>query len=87
VLPAGPKEKVHERQLASPASRPNRGAGGWAVPLRRREVQDATHALGLRLEVVNAHNERDIDLAFAVLEQKRVGALLIPGNAVLDKGE
>ena len=25
-MPAGPKEKVHARQLASPASRPNRGA-------------------------------------------------------------
>jgi putative ABC transport system substrate-binding protein len=53
-----------------------------AAEAQVREAQEATHALGLRLEVVNARNERDIDLAFAALEQKRVGALLIPGNAV-----
>jgi putative ABC transport system substrate-binding protein len=48
-----------------------------AAEVQAREAQGATHALGLLLEVVNAHNERDIDLAFAALEQKRVGALLI----------
>jgi putative ABC transport system substrate-binding protein len=53
-----------------------------AAKAQVREAQEATHALGLRLELVNAHNENDVDFAFAALEQKRVGALLIPGNAV-----
>jgi putative tryptophan/tyrosine transport system substrate-binding protein len=53
-----------------------------AADAQVQEAGGATHSLGLRLEIVNARNERDIDLAFAALEQKRVGALLIPGNAV-----
>ncbi|MGA7788784.1 MAG: ABC transporter substrate-binding protein [Xanthobacteraceae bacterium] len=46
-----------------------------------RETRAATRVLGQQLYIVNARNERDIDAGFAVLEQKGVGALLIPGDA------
>jgi putative ABC transport system substrate-binding protein len=47
-----------------------------------RDAQAATRALKQQLHVENARNQRDIDQAYAVLEQKRIGALIIPGNAV-----
>jgi ABC-type uncharacterized transport system substrate-binding protein len=46
-------------------------------------AQDASHALGLTLRVVNARTEEDIDAAFAVLSEQRVGALLVGGDEFL----
>jgi putative tryptophan/tyrosine transport system substrate-binding protein len=40
-------------------------------------VQVATEALGRKLLVVNAGTEREIDAAFGILVQQRVGALLV----------
>jgi len=48
-----------------------------------RDVQEAARTLGLRLLVLNASSEREIDAAFATLVQKRAGALLVTADAFL----
>ena len=53
-----------------------------AAEAQKQEADAATQALSIQLHIVDAHNEREIDQAFVVLQRKRVGALLIPGNAV-----
>jgi len=42
-----------------------------------REAQEAARILGLKLHVVNASTDREIDMAFATLDQERVGALVV----------
>jgi putative tryptophan/tyrosine transport system substrate-binding protein len=42
-----------------------------------RDMQEAAHALGLQIHVVNASAEGELDTAFAILSQLRVGALLV----------
>jgi putative tryptophan/tyrosine transport system substrate-binding protein len=42
-----------------------------------RDLQPAAHALGLKLHVVHASNERDFDTTFATLLRLRVGGLVI----------
>ena len=42
-----------------------------------RDMQEAAHALGLQIHVLNASTEGEIDTAFAMLPQLRVGALLV----------
>jgi putative ABC transport system substrate-binding protein len=41
------------------------------------EMQEAAHALGLEIHVVNASTEGEFNTAFAILSQFRVGALLV----------
>jgi putative tryptophan/tyrosine transport system substrate-binding protein len=53
----------------------------YAVP-ETRESQVAAHALGVRLQVLNASNETEIDLAFAALVEQRAGALLVGADPV-----
>jgi len=45
-----------------------------------REAQEAAHALGLQLHVLNAANEREIDAAFGMFVQRHVGALFVDGD-------
>jgi putative ABC transport system substrate-binding protein len=47
-----------------------------------RDVQAAARALGLTVEVQNAGNEREIDAAFARFAERRVGAVLVSGDAL-----
>jgi putative tryptophan/tyrosine transport system substrate-binding protein len=42
-----------------------------------REMQEAAHALGLQIHVVNASTEGEFNTAFATLPQLRIGALLV----------
>jgi putative ABC transport system substrate-binding protein len=42
-----------------------------------RDMQEAAHALGLQIHVLNASTEAEIDTAFAILAQLRGGALLV----------
>jgi putative ABC transport system substrate-binding protein len=44
------------------------------------DVQQAANALGLRIAVLNASSERDIEAAFATLAEQRVGALLVASD-------
>jgi putative tryptophan/tyrosine transport system substrate-binding protein len=46
------------------------------------EAQDAARILGLELHVLNASTEREIDTAFATLLERRVGSLVIAGDAL-----
>src|SRR5271169_3530358 len=41
------------------------------------EMQEAAHALGLQIHVLNASTEGEIDTAFVILSQLRLGALLV----------
>ena len=47
-----------------------------------RDVQAAALALGLKLPVLNASSERDIDAAFASFAQQRVNAVIVSADAV-----
>jgi ABC-type uncharacterized transport system substrate-binding protein len=46
-----------------------------------RDVQDASRALGLQLEILHASSERDIETAFASFAQQRINALLVAGDS------
>lgn len=43
----------------------------------RKDAEAAAHTLGLRLEVLNATNEVEIDAAFSSLLERRIGALVV----------
>ena len=49
-------------------------------PLVLREVDDASRALGIRLQVLEARGPGDFDNAFAAMARERAGALLTPGG-------
>src|SRR5262249_1288895 len=42
-----------------------------------RDIQEAAHALGLQIQVLNASSERDFDAVFAKLIELRAGGLVI----------
>jgi putative ABC transport system substrate-binding protein len=44
------------------------------------EVQHAADVLGVRLLVLNASNQAEVEAAFATLAEKRAGALLVSGD-------
>jgi putative tryptophan/tyrosine transport system substrate-binding protein len=48
----------------------------------KRDAQAAVDALGLKLVVVNASAESDLDLAFATFTQQQMGALLIQADVL-----
>ena len=48
-----------------------------------KDVQAAARAIGQRIIVLNTSSERDIDTAFAMLFQQRVGALIVSTDAYL----
>ena len=49
-----------------------------------KDVSAAAQAFGLKLHVLNAGTERDLDAAFTTLEQLRVGALLVISDPFFD---
>jgi putative tryptophan/tyrosine transport system substrate-binding protein len=49
-----------------------------------REAQEATRALGRKLEVLYARDDTEIETAFATLAQKRVGALVVVSDAIFN---
>jgi putative tryptophan/tyrosine transport system substrate-binding protein len=46
-----------------------------------REIQAGAHVLGLRLLVLNASSQREIEAAFTTLIQQRVGALVVSADS------
>ena len=50
-----------------------------------RDMQEAAHVLGLQIHVLNASTEGEFNIAFAMLSQLRVGALLV-GTSNLFRG-
>jgi putative tryptophan/tyrosine transport system substrate-binding protein len=57
-----------------------------ATPLTEAETQElqiAARVLGVRLLILNASNQSDIEMAFETLVRERAGALVISGDVVL----
>jgi putative ABC transport system substrate-binding protein len=50
-----------------------------------RDLQTAANALGLRLRVINAANERDAEAAFATLVSARVDALFVTSDGIFSQ--
>jgi ABC transporter substrate binding protein len=48
-----------------------------------REVQEAAHAIGLQIDVLNASTSREIDAAFATLARERPDVLFVQGDALV----
>jgi putative tryptophan/tyrosine transport system substrate-binding protein len=53
----------------------------FAVP-ETTESRVAAHALGLRLHVLNASNENEIERAFTALVEQQAGALVVGADPV-----
>jgi len=53
--------------------------------LMTKELLAAAPVLGVKVQILRAGNERDIDAAFASLVQARTGALLVEGDAILNR--
>jgi putative tryptophan/tyrosine transport system substrate-binding protein len=49
-----------------------------------KDLHEATHQLGLQLEVLYARSDADLDVAFAKMIQQHVGALLVGGDGFLE---
>jgi putative ABC transport system substrate-binding protein len=49
---------------------------------RTRELQEAARIIGAKLDVLTAGNEQDIDGVFETLVQRRVGSLIVLGDAL-----
>jgi len=49
-----------------------------------RDMLDAARTRGLRVHVLKANTERDLDTAFATFSQQRAGALLVSGDPFFD---
>ncbi len=45
-----------------------------------REIQNAAQSLGLKLQIMNASNENEIDTAFVTLAQRGAGALVVSAD-------
>jgi putative ABC transport system substrate-binding protein len=52
--------------------------------LQTREAQEAARTLGRKLEVLHARDDTEIEMAFAVLVQKRVGALVVVSDGIFN---
>ena len=55
-----------------------------ATDVQTADLQEAASGLGLRLMLLNASNEHEIDAAFATLVQQRVGALLLTDHPLFN---
>jgi putative ABC transport system substrate-binding protein len=54
------------------------------VEFYTRDAQEAARALGLKLLVVRAATERDLESAFATLAEQRVDAILVPSDSLFN---
>jgi putative ABC transport system substrate-binding protein len=52
------------------------------IDIQSREVDDAAHALGLRLDVYRASTDSDLDTAFAAIGKTPAGALLVTADKI-----
>jgi putative tryptophan/tyrosine transport system substrate-binding protein len=52
--------------------------------VQTREAEEATRTLGQKLEVLHARDETEIEMAFATLVQKRVGALVVVSDGLFN---
>ena len=51
-----------------------------------RDMQEAAHALGLQIHILNASTEAEINTAFAILAQLRAGALIVGTGELFNSG-
>jgi putative ABC transport system substrate-binding protein len=59
--------------------------GNASVGTQMKDLNDAARALGLKLQIVNARGEGDLEPAFADFAQQRVGGLIVAGDAVFSR--
>jgi putative ABC transport system substrate-binding protein len=55
-----------------------------SADIQMREVQQAAHAIGRQIHLLNASTESEIEAAFATLVQARAGAVAVTGNPFLN---
>jgi putative ABC transport system substrate-binding protein len=81
----GAKQLEFVRELAPAATTIGllADATNSSVLLTVADMREAARALGIRLVVVNASSEQDIDAAFATFVQDRAGAFVIAGGEFL----
>jgi putative tryptophan/tyrosine transport system substrate-binding protein len=51
-----------------------------AAELQLRDIPDAARAIGQKIVILEASNERDLDAAFATLVQRQIRALLVASD-------
>jgi len=51
---------------------------------QKRDVEEAAHAIGQQIHLLSASNESEIDAAFAIAMQLRVGAMLVGADPFLN---
>ena len=51
-----------------------------AAGLQLQDIPDAARAIGQKIVILEASNERDVDAAFATLVQRQIGALLVASD-------
>src|SRR6266851_1789321 len=81
-------EPISSNQFAS-CSSARVGQGGDGAPLTifelmTRDVLAAASVAGLKVQILKASTEREIDTAFASLVQARTGALLVGGDPLFN---
>jgi ABC-type uncharacterized transport system substrate-binding protein len=77
VLTAKRLEMLHELVATATAVAILENPNNPAAETDTIEVQAAAHTIGLQLHLLKAGTEREIDIAFATLVEKRIGALLV----------
>jgi putative ABC transport system substrate-binding protein len=82
LLPAKRLELLHQlapnAKIVAVLLNPN----NLNVELEKKETQEATHALGLRLVLLHASTEHEIDESFASLSRQGAGAVLVSGDVL-----
>jgi putative ABC transport system substrate-binding protein len=56
---------------------------GANAAAQSKDVQDAARTMGVQVHIAHASSERDFEPVFADLAQRRVGGLVVTGNALL----
>jgi putative tryptophan/tyrosine transport system substrate-binding protein len=79
-LPAKRLELVREFISADTAIAILINPANSLAAVEKQQIEAASHAIGQRLEVLNARNEFEIDNAFTRLEERHIGALIIAAD-------
>jgi putative tryptophan/tyrosine transport system substrate-binding protein len=82
TITLGPKRLELLRELVPKASKIAMLVNPKSLNPDAKEIQEAAHAIGQSIHVLQASSERDIETAFRSLEQARDEALLVVSNSL-----